>query len=185
MSDKYDDAKVHARLFSGDKADYAFHTDKEKNPWAKVDLGAVKTVNAVVIENRASDRRAEGLIVSVPEDEIMSGWAASAPSSCGPVVSKPMRTGTPTDPIAPASSAPEATISKELEEPAGRVVGMVIEPLTAPLASAVRVPSGTVPADDTARADLGDVERAAKGVVHRAESWIVAERAKCEPVTVS
>ena len=68
MSDKYDDAKVHARLFSGDKADYAFHTDKEKNPWAKVDLGAVKTVNAVVIENRASDRRAEGLIVSVPED---------------------------------------------------------------------------------------------------------------------
>jgi len=64
----YDDEKVHARLFSGDKVDYAFHTDKEKNPWAKVDLGAVKTVNAVIIENRANERRAEGLIVSVSED---------------------------------------------------------------------------------------------------------------------
>ena len=64
----YDDEKVHARLFSGDKADYAFHTDKEKNPWAKVDLGAVKTINAVVIENRATERRASGLIVSVSED---------------------------------------------------------------------------------------------------------------------
>ena len=64
----YDDEKNHARLFSGDKADYAFHTDKEKNPWAKVDLGAVKTVNAVMIENRANERRAEGLIVSISED---------------------------------------------------------------------------------------------------------------------
>ena len=58
----------HARLFSGDKVDYAFHTDKEKNPWAKVDLGAVKMVNAVVIENRANERRAEGLILSISED---------------------------------------------------------------------------------------------------------------------
>jgi len=64
----YDDEKNHARLFSGDKADYAFHTDKEKNPWAKVDLGAVKTVSAVVIENRANERRADGLIVSLSED---------------------------------------------------------------------------------------------------------------------
>ncbi len=64
----YDDEKNHARLFSGDKVDYAFHTDKEKNPWAKVDLGAVKMVNAVVIENRANERRADGLIVSVSED---------------------------------------------------------------------------------------------------------------------
>ncbi len=64
----YDDEKIHARLFSGDKVDYAFHTDKEKNPWAKVDLGAVKTVNAVLIENRANERRADGLIVSVSED---------------------------------------------------------------------------------------------------------------------
>jgi hypothetical protein len=64
----YDDEKNHARLFSGDKADYAFHTDKEKNPWAKVDLGAVKIVNAVVVENRQNERRAEGLILSISED---------------------------------------------------------------------------------------------------------------------
>ena len=64
----YDDENNHARLFSGDKADYAFHTDQEKNPWAKVDLGAVKTVNAVVIENRANERRADGLILSISED---------------------------------------------------------------------------------------------------------------------
>jgi alpha-L-fucosidase len=64
----YDDEKNHPRLFAGDKVDYAFHTDKEKNPWAKVDLGRVRTVNAVTIENRANERRAEGLIVSVSED---------------------------------------------------------------------------------------------------------------------
>jgi ADP-ribose pyrophosphatase YjhB (NUDIX family) len=33
-----------------------------------VDLGAVKTINAVIIENRATERRASGLIVSVSED---------------------------------------------------------------------------------------------------------------------
>jgi len=64
----YDDEKNHARLFSGDKADYAFHTDKEKNPWAKVDLGTVKMVHAVVIENRTNERRTEGLILSISED---------------------------------------------------------------------------------------------------------------------
>lgn len=63
-----DDGKNHARLFSGDKVDYAFHTEKEKNPWAKVDLGAVRTVNAVFIENRIAEGRAEGLIVSLSED---------------------------------------------------------------------------------------------------------------------
>lgn len=64
----WDNAKNHARLFSGDKADYAFHTDKGKNPWAKVDLGAVKMVNAVVVENRSNERRTEGLILSISED---------------------------------------------------------------------------------------------------------------------
>ena len=48
--------------------DNKFYTGTEKNPWAKVDLGAVKTVNAVVIENRSNERRTEGLIVSVSED---------------------------------------------------------------------------------------------------------------------
>jgi alpha-L-fucosidase len=64
----WDNAANHARLFSGDKVDFAFHTDNEKNPWAKVDLGAVKTVNAVVIDNRPEERRTEGLILSVSED---------------------------------------------------------------------------------------------------------------------
>jgi hypothetical protein len=64
----WDSAANHARLFSGDRVDFAFHTDKEKNPWAKVDLGAVKTVNAVVVENRDNERRTEGLVVSVSED---------------------------------------------------------------------------------------------------------------------
>ena len=58
----------YSRLFTGDKVGYAFHTDNEKNPWAKVDIGAVKTVNAVVIDNRPDERRTEGLILSVSED---------------------------------------------------------------------------------------------------------------------
>ena len=55
-------------MFKGEKADYAFHTGDEKNPWAKIDLGAVKTVKAVVIENRPDERRTDGLILSVSED---------------------------------------------------------------------------------------------------------------------
>jgi alpha-L-fucosidase len=58
----------YSKLFTGDKVGYAFHTDKEKNPWAKIDIGAVKMVNAVVIDNRPEDRRSEGLILSVSED---------------------------------------------------------------------------------------------------------------------
>jgi alpha-L-fucosidase len=60
----------HARLFTGERQGVAFHTLKEKNPWAKVDLGAVKTVNAVMIENLPNDvaRRTEGLILSISED---------------------------------------------------------------------------------------------------------------------
>jgi alpha-L-fucosidase len=65
---QWDKAESHARLFSGDKADYAFHTDKENNPWAKVDLGAVKMVNAVVVENRSNERRTEALTLSLSED---------------------------------------------------------------------------------------------------------------------
>ena len=65
---QWDRPESYARLFSGDKVDFAFHTDKEKNPWAKVDLGAVKMVNAVVVENRPNERRSEGLILSISED---------------------------------------------------------------------------------------------------------------------
>ena len=96
-----------------------------------------------------------------------------------------MRIGAVTVPIAPESSDPVATTSKELEEPTGRLVGMVIEPLTAPVASAVGEPSGTDSADDATRATRGDDEWAANALVGRAESWIFAERAKCEAVTVT
>lgn len=60
----------HARLFTGERLGVAFRTLQEKNPWAKVDLGAVKTVNAVMIENLPSDvaRRTNGLILSISED---------------------------------------------------------------------------------------------------------------------
>jgi len=58
----------HARLFAGERLAVAFHTRDEKNPWAKVDLGAVKTVHAVTIENRPNERRTEGLILSTSED---------------------------------------------------------------------------------------------------------------------
>ena len=65
---QWDTAGNHARLFSGDKVEFAFHTGDETNPWAKVDLGAVKTVNAVEIENRPSERRTDGLIMSISAD---------------------------------------------------------------------------------------------------------------------
>jgi alpha-L-fucosidase len=66
----WDKPADHARLFSGEKPanGFAFHTANEKNPWAKIDLGAVKTVNAVEIENRPSERRTDGLILSLSED---------------------------------------------------------------------------------------------------------------------
>jgi len=66
----HDRGANHARLFSGEKTSqgFAFHTGDETNPWAKIDLGAVKTVKAVVIENRPGERRTEGLILSVSED---------------------------------------------------------------------------------------------------------------------
>ena len=41
------------RGFLGRKSGLRVSYRDEKNPWAKVDLGAVKTVNAVTIENRA------------------------------------------------------------------------------------------------------------------------------------
>jgi alpha-L-fucosidase len=64
----WDKPANHARLFTGERLAVAFHTRDEKNPWAKVDLGAVKTVHAVTIENRPNERRTEGLILSVSED---------------------------------------------------------------------------------------------------------------------
>lgn len=76
----HDHASDHEKLFKGDKAasGYAFHTADEKNPWIKVDLGAVKTVKAVVIENRPNEKRTEGLILSVSDDgqKWVKAWEA-------------------------------------------------------------------------------------------------------------
>lgn len=60
----------HARLFTGEKPSrgFAFHTGDEKNPWAKIDLGAVRKVKAVVIESRPNDHRIQGLLLSVSAD---------------------------------------------------------------------------------------------------------------------
>ena len=76
----HDHTADHARLFKGEKAErgYAFHTGDEINPWAKIDLGSVKTVKAVVIENRPGERRTDGLILSVSEDgqKWVKSWQA-------------------------------------------------------------------------------------------------------------
>jgi hypothetical protein len=65
----HDVAANHARLFSGEKVPFAFHTDNETNPWAKIDLGAVRTVRTVEIENRqGEEERTKGLVMSISED---------------------------------------------------------------------------------------------------------------------
>ena len=65
----YDNPTNHPRLFSGERVEYAFHTAPEKNPWAKIDLGAVRTVRTVEIENRqGEEQRIKGLVMSISED---------------------------------------------------------------------------------------------------------------------
>ena len=56
------------QLFAGERMDYVFHTANEKNPWIKIDLGDVKGVCGIRIENKTDDRRSEGLVLSVSED---------------------------------------------------------------------------------------------------------------------
>ena len=71
----------HGHLFRGHYAQngYAFHTAEEKNPWAKVDLGAVKNIRAVAIHNRPGERRTEGLVVSTSADgeQWTEAWRAT------------------------------------------------------------------------------------------------------------
>ena len=66
----HDTPEDHERLFRGapSRHGFAFHTAPEENAWAKVDLGAVQNVKAVVIENRPGELRTEGLVLSVSED---------------------------------------------------------------------------------------------------------------------
>jgi hypothetical protein len=67
----YDVANHHARLFAGEKVPFAFHTDNDMNPWAKIDLGAVRMVRTVEIENRpGEEERTKGLIMSISEDGV-------------------------------------------------------------------------------------------------------------------
>ena len=76
-SSRFDVAADHDKLFKGDKSKngYAFHTGDEKNPWAKIDIGTVKNVKAVVIENRPGEKRTQGLILSTSEDGV--NWEKS------------------------------------------------------------------------------------------------------------
>ena len=66
----HDCPEDHPRLFRGERSDrgYAIHTEPEEHPWVVADLGDVKTVKAVVIENRVCDQRSDGLVLSVSED---------------------------------------------------------------------------------------------------------------------
>ncbi len=67
----HDNPDDHNKLFRGDypTSGYAFYTDPDENPWMIADLGDLKTVNAIVIENREGEYRTEGMIVSVSEDK--------------------------------------------------------------------------------------------------------------------
>lgn len=67
---KKDQSANHARLFSGElpASGFAFHTAEETNPWAKIDLGGLKTLKAIEIVNSSQEKRIDGLIVSVSED---------------------------------------------------------------------------------------------------------------------
>ena len=67
----YDLPEQHPSFFSGDYAGngYAFHTGQEENPFAIVDLGAVRRITGVAVENReqCADRAAT-LRVSLSQD---------------------------------------------------------------------------------------------------------------------
>ena len=67
---EHDRADEHSRLFTGEPSahGYAFCTDREEHPWVKIDLGEVKTVKAVLIENRKNERSTNGLLLFVSED---------------------------------------------------------------------------------------------------------------------
>lgn len=67
---EHDNPEDHEKLFRGERpqSGYAFHTDTEENPAALIDLQRIKTINAILIENRPGDRRSEGLIVSISKD---------------------------------------------------------------------------------------------------------------------
>lgn len=66
----HDRPEDHVRLFKGERSErgYAFHTDPDENPWVLINLHEIRTIKAVVIENRPGERRTEGLILSISTD---------------------------------------------------------------------------------------------------------------------
>ena len=66
--ERWDHPQNHPRLFSGQTVNYAFHTDSAENPWARIDLGSVKTINLLEIVNRPNEGSSAGLIVSLSTD---------------------------------------------------------------------------------------------------------------------
>jgi len=78
--ERWDHPVNHPRFLSGKVVNYAFHTKNEKNPWAKVDLGAVKTINLIEVESRPNEATTAGLIVSLSLDgkEWEQVWRAVA-----------------------------------------------------------------------------------------------------------
>jgi hypothetical protein len=66
--ERWDHPVNHARLFSGKTVNYAFHTESEENPWARIDLGTVKTLNLIEVVNRPNEGTSAGLIVSLSLD---------------------------------------------------------------------------------------------------------------------
>ena len=67
---EHDNAEIRPLLLKGErpKTGFAFHTAAEENPWATIDLGEAKQINAVVIENRPGDSRSEGIMMSISTD---------------------------------------------------------------------------------------------------------------------
>jgi alpha-L-fucosidase len=67
---EHDSAETRPLLLKGERPNtgFAFHTAAEENPWATIDLGEAKQINAVVIENRPGDARSEGLMLSISTD---------------------------------------------------------------------------------------------------------------------
>lgn len=69
---EHDKIENHPLLLKGErpKDGFAFHTAAEENPFATIDLGGAKQVNAIVIENRPGDPRSEGLMLSISSNGV-------------------------------------------------------------------------------------------------------------------
>jgi alpha-L-fucosidase len=65
---KNDNPALHERFFRGERVGFAFHTASETNPWAIADLGVVKTVKGIQLENHPHDGRGSGIKVSISTD---------------------------------------------------------------------------------------------------------------------